>query len=165
MDSPHRRSEQNKSNTRSAMDAPYTRMRWIPCTHESQCEIGDGFPLRIAHVRRDTPWYCDTQCYIFSTVKLTMDALDTRSEKLPLQNRRWMSPTRESQCKIGNGFPLHIAHVSKNKRTWCSSRAQKQWLNMSKRHCRDGGGEAPFPLCRARGRPAMGRYRVRNAQN
>ena len=114
MDSPHRRSE--KIITRSALDAPYTRMRWMPLTHESQCEIGDGFPLRIAHVRRDTDWYCDTQCYIFSNVKLTMDALRTRSEKLPLQNRRWMSPTLESQCQIGDGLPLHIAHVRKNKK-------------------------------------------------
>ena len=65
----------------------------MPLTHEFQCEIGDGFSLRMAHVKKDTHWYCDTQCYIFSNVKVTMDRLRTRSEK--------------KHSKIGDGCPLH----------------------------------------------------------
>ena len=52
----------------------------MPLTHEFQCEIGDGFSLRMAHVKKDTHWYCDTQCYIFSNVKVNMDRLRTCSE-------------------------------------------------------------------------------------
>ena len=154
-----------KTITRSAMDAPYTRMRWMPLTHESQCEIGDGFPLRIAHVRRDTHWYCDTQCYIFSKCKIdygcpshtfrktsiTKSAMDVPYTRIPMQNWRWITlthRTREQEQKNVMFF-----------------KCTKQWVNMSKRHCRDGRGEAPFPFCRALRRLAMGRYRVRNAQN
>ena len=102
--------------------------RWISPTHEFQCQFDDGF---LPHTFLNTAmtklamdsFYAEAHFKIDygflykigdgfpvhtnSNVKMDDGFLHTLSQTLEWQNRRWISPTHEFQCKFDDGFLPH----------------------------------------------------------